>query len=280
MKIRHIAAAVLTAAFTIGTAAAASATVNPVVIRNNNAAGAFAAPSPFRQANGDRIDGVKASFYLRSSARFNTGNHSLWNPSTDPAAPTAKGGALLGVELCNALSLTSATEVAVLFVQYNSASNLFDVFIGHSASTNCLGAMGGVTSVTQVDAFEPGHQVFLAITQGPGGTIHFTDADLTNDTGAHTTFGGFTGIDGFNRAGIGTNAGIDALNAPPTVRLARFTGDAVRDTDVGWANVGNPALLRIRTRLVEQATTFSDVFVSPTISPTQLVLDRGTLNSP
>src|SRR2546423_967347 len=195
----------------IALALPAAATVNPTVIFNSQAAGAFAALNANRQANGDRVTGVRAEFFLLPSAQFNTNNSGLWHPSIDAGGSTAKGGALLGVQLCRPVGLTGPPgEAAVLFVQWNSTSGTFDVFAGHSSSVDCLGALGGVASVTQIDRIPAGHQVFLAITQGASGTVFFTDSDLTNDTGGFTTFGGFTFF-GFNRGGIGTNSGIDRL---------------------------------------------------------------------
>ena len=267
------------AAGVLAMALPAGATINPTVIANANAAGAYVAPTALRQADGDRINGARATFYLLAAAKFDTTNTALWNPSTDLGGSTAKGGALTGVQLCHALTLTSSTETAVIFTQWNSASGLFDVFVGHSSSADCLQAEGGATGIHQIDTIAPGHRVFLAITQGHFGTIFFTDEDLTNNTGAQTTFGGFSSIAGFNRGGIGSNSGIDALNAPPSVKLVRFTSERVRDTDVGWANPGGTSLTRLVTQKVEQATTPSDVFVSPVLTSTALKLIRGTLNS-
>jgi len=45
------------------------------------------------------------------------------------------------------------------------------------------------------------------------------------------------------------------------------------------ANIGSNLLTRFRTRLVAQATTPSDVFVSPDLNAKRLKLFRGTLTS-
>jgi hypothetical protein len=283
---RPLARRFLVAAFTcaglaapLALAAGASATVNPTHLQATTAAGAYAAPTADRVADGEHITGVKATFFTLQAQRFDMSNPALWNSSPDNGGSTAKGP-MLGVELCHAISFTASTDAAVLFVQWNSTSGQFDVFegMGH-ASGGCLQAKAGLV-VTQIDTIPAGHQVFLALTQGPLGSIHVTDEDLTADVGANDSLSppGFF----FNRGGIGSEQGISDLNSPPSPKLVRFTNDKVREGGIfnsAWVNIGSGVSTRIRTRIVDQANPAGDVFVGSVLNGFSLKLFRGTLNS-
>lgn len=244
----------------LATALQAGATVNPVHLKSQTASGAYAAPTADHLADGDHVTGVKEQHYLIQSQRFD---------------------ASLGVELCTALSLTTSSQVVVLYTHWNPGTGKFDVIWGTNSGVSCLDAKS-TASVNVVDSIDPGHQVFLGLTQAPNGHVFYTEEDLTADTGAfHVDLGWFSR---FNRAGIGSEATIADLNSPPALKLVRFTNDQVRETSFGpftshWINIGNPVSTRIRTRLVDQANVSGDVFVAPVISGTQLKLYRGTLNS-
>jgi hypothetical protein len=204
------------------------AVVNPTNVytsASTGVAGYYAAPNADRAANGDHMTGVRVTIPLATPLE-----------ATDPGGqyPAA------GVELCQFKSLGATGFKAVLYAQYTGAGQ-FGIFAGRTSAGSCLSGLTDVSPATEIDVIPAGDSVFLAITQGPHGTVFLTDEDVTTDTGGSTTFAGF-GF--FNRAGIGTNADANNLTAPATVPLADFTKAAVRDT-AGWANINRKRLTRL-----------------------------------
>lgn len=224
-------AAASAAAACILAAAPAFATNSPTVTFTSptgvsaGVAGWYVSPNAQRISNGDRLTGVRSTFYLRKQAEYSPG---LVN---------------LGVELCEAQSLGNpTTAAAVLYVKWTGT--VFQVWAAHTSSSNCLAALGGTGAQTLIDTIPAGHTVFLSITQSPTtGLITYTDSDQTTLSGGVHVLGGFDAIR-FDRSGVGTNADAAHLTTPATQTLANFTQSATRDTQKGWADLFQANLTR------------------------------------
>lgn len=216
--------AAIAAASTVALAVPAGATISPTTTyTSTGVAGYYAAPNANRLGNGDHVTGVRANFNLTAASENNTIDN--------------------GVELCRAQSLiNTTTAAAVLYAQWNSNTNLFDIIAAHSTTTNCLAAQGGTNNSTTIDTIAPGHNVQLEITVSNHHIITFTDSDETNLTGGNTTFGGFTF--GFDRAGVGANGDNGTLTGPASNLETSFVSSGVRDGS-GWALINRHNLTRL-----------------------------------
>jgi hypothetical protein len=234
----------------------AGAVVSPTTLFNATGwAGYTSVPNAHRLANGDRVTGVRTQFFLRQRAETTAVN--------------------LGVELCRPVTLTIGGESAVLFARWNPGTGVFDIFANRAFNTPCIDSMTASGAV-RIDSIPAGHTVFLAITQGPNGTVFFTDEDLTTNTGGSSTFGGFAFF-GFRLAGIGSNGVASMLTEPAVNKLVVFRKTSVRD-DPGWATINRAGLTRmVITKVV---ATRSGTSAPPRLLvPVNLVSDGFTLLS-
>lgn len=231
----------------LATSSPAGATVSPTTTYvNDGVAGYYASPNANRLGNGDTQTGVRSTFKL-SSAMENS-------------------KVQVGVELCRFENVQIPGAAAVVYAQWDSTHNVFDILAGHSAQipgTNCLSTLGGVTNATQIDTVPVNHVAQLSITVSPHHVITFVDSDQTTLTGGRTTFGGFTF--GFDRAGAGTNGDTLGLTAPATNLLTTMTLTSARD-QAGWALFNRANLTREVVNKVVDTTTGTaggEVLIAP-----------------
>jgi hypothetical protein len=153
---------------------------------------------------------------------------------------------------------------------------VFDIYAGHTDTTNCLDATQTTAGATLIDTIPAGHTVQLSITVSPSHDITYVDSDQTTLTGGVTTFGGFTC--NFDRAGVGANGDQSSLTTPANVNLAHFTKSAARDQG-GWANLNRSGLTRDVVNAVTDTTTGTSaggVLIYPTVIGTGT--NDGTFN--
>ena len=217
----------------VALAGGAGATVSPTVTPTaTGVAGYYAAPNANRLGNGDKITGVRSTFYLRKVAENNA--------------------IQAGVELCRYQNIFSLnTQVVDEFTVWNGTS--FNVEAADNTTTSCLDGLNNTANATTIDTIPAGHTAQLEITQDTHHLITFVDSDQTTQTGGRTTFGGFTFL-GFDRAGVGTNGEQGSLTTPATIDVARFTKSAVRDAP-GWADLNRAGLTRLVVNKVDDTTS-------------------------
>jgi hypothetical protein len=241
----------------LASSAPAGATISPTTTYvNDGVAGYYAAPNANRLGNGDTQTGVRSTFKL-SSAMENSDIQ-------------------VGVELCRFENVSLPGAAAVVYAQWDSSSNRFDILAGHSTSSNCLAALGGLnlTDVTTIDTIPVNHMAQLSITVSPHHVITFVDSDQTSLTGGRTTFGGFTF--GFDRAGAGTNGDTVGLTAPANNLLTTMTLTSVRDQP-GWATFNRSGLTRQVVNKVVDTTT-GTAGGQALIAPSAFAANSGNFN--
>ncbi|MBO0814989.1 MAG: hypothetical protein J2P30_07545 [Actinobacteria bacterium] len=233
------------------------ATISPTTIftAHTGVAGYVTAPNANQAANGDQVSGVRSTFYLRNSMKF----AQLTSPD-------------VGVSLCRGANHPGAA--AVLFTKWDPGAGVFDVIAGHSFSVGCTDPWSGISpsSLHVIDTVPSGHYVFLAITISKQHFVSFTDEDVTTNTVATGTFGGFTF--GFTRSMVGTAADWNVLSTPATRTLVRFTKTSIRD-DNGWVLINRAGLTRlVDTKVV---ASLNNNLAGAKIKPVKLVSDGFTL---
>ena len=190
-------------------------------------AGLAMRPNVNRLANGDKLNGVRATTFLRQNLTYSPGQV-VWSAA-----------------LCEQQSLaTPNTSAAIIFARWTGT--IFNIYAAHGSSANCLAALNGVgVSATLIDTVPLGHNWFHAVTQDKFGAIHYTSADLTTDQVATDTFGGFDFVR-FTRGFDGTAADTSHLTTPLSDTLAVDRSTAFRDTDTGiWTAPERANLTRL-----------------------------------